>query len=331
MDMPIYLQFIDGDVRGGHRWYVIEEKEAAADVLGEERWVLKSDQDRVRVLNLPKLERDDGIRIDKNGILYIDLQQPNPKSWERLEIPDYTYVRGAAVSDNGDGIYAVADGMVLHFNCRLVDNPEVFLPLHGNLPRYLLAAAGSGSKMLLYSPPRRGISGNLGFCDVKSRSWKMIHSFSFDTDPFADWFRWSTTGVLVEDSFLIVFGRCLPWTTEYRPALYVYDIRRMEWLPKPVQGLANNSIVLPDLNDLWPFSYSALMQVRRDELKLGLVWSIPSDDDAVQTQVHWSKFILRIDKNDDGQDIPPTFHAQGLSSGTCYGGNTYLIRSTVGG
>lgn len=230
MDMPIYLQFlVGGDV---HQLFVIEERGgadhkevAASDELPEELWVRKSDEDRVKVLNLPKIDYDIysanfvvaesrlfliggrtgrgryDSKIEDNEILYINLQSPN--SWERFENPDFNYVSGAAVSDDGHWIYAVTD-QVLCFNCHRVGNPEVF-PLAPVLPRFLVAS--TGSKMLLYSPPYLNLaleqerSGHLGFFDLESHSWEMIHSFSIDKDPFANRRMRSTSAVIVGDSF----------------------------------------------------------------------------------------------------------------------------------
>ncbi|XP_004300388.1 PREDICTED: uncharacterized protein LOC101303230 [Fragaria vesca subsp. vesca] len=358
MDMPIYLQFIDGEVKDPHhRWFVIEEKsgvdKGTDDELRPELWIHKSEQDRVRVVKLPNIGYAtaaapflvaksrlffvggvtvrggwDG-KVDNNGILYIDLQQRSPISWSRFATRNFKYVRTAVVSDDGDWIYLLTTAdRVLRFNCHhLEDKPEAFpLPFTGR------PIASTGSKMLLYNPAREAKPGLLGFCHLESRSWEEICSFPVDKDPFTCWRfpKWSATVVLAQD-FVIDFGSFHPRTGMYEPALYVFDIRNNVWLPEPVQGLSNDGIVLPDpdVKSQWLISYTALMQVRRDELKFALVWSKLCNADDDQTEVHWSKFILHIQNNDD-QDVSLPFQAVDLSYGICYGGNTHLIKSTVG-
>ncbi|KAL6214184.1 hypothetical protein ACLB2K_013622 [Fragaria x ananassa] len=120
-------------------------------------------------------------------------------------------------------------------------------------------------------------------------------------------------------------------TTDYSPALYVHNIVLGEWLSKSVEGLLNDGIILPSLDTERPIVSAFLMRVQRDVLKLALVWSIDveSDEDDVvsdQTEVHWSKFILRIEREDNTR----TLHAECLSSGAFYGGNTLLINCTAG-
>nr|XP_011465422.1 PREDICTED: uncharacterized protein LOC101303333 isoform X2 [Fragaria vesca subsp. vesca] len=175
--------------------------------------------------------------------------------------------------------------------------------------------------MLLYNLARKDKPGQLGFRHLESRSWEEICSFPVDNDPFLCWRfpKWSATAVLAQD-FVIDFGRFHPRIGIYGPALYVFDIRNNVWLPEPVQGLSNDGIVLPDVKSEWLVSYTALMQVREDELKFALVWSKLCNADDDQTEVHWSKFILRIQNNDDDQDVPLPFEAVDLSSGICYGG-----------
>ncbi|KAL6192475.1 hypothetical protein ACLB2K_033563 [Fragaria x ananassa] len=361
------LHFNDAESDGGspstgprYRWYVIEERAdqetAADDELGEEHWIRKSVKDRVRDLRLPQFNYDiqnayfavsnsrlffiggrtgrDHCIVEDNGILHIDLQQQRSDlSWKRCDKwgESIRFVNGAVVSDDGNSIYAMAD-RVLQFNCRNVEGHFLpALPSHV-WPSFLLAS--SWSNLLLYKPP---YSNNLGF----------LGNFSMDTydcsmcnHPSSNLKPWLFRGTLLVRDFLICFADFHPIANtrdDYRPALYVYNIVLGEWLSKPVEGLLNDGIIFPSLDTEQPIVNAFLMQVQRDVLKFALVWSIDveSDEDDVvsdQTEVHWSKFIIRIpDEEGEDEDINThTLHAECLSSGAFYGGNTLLINCNAG-
>ncbi|KAL6189815.1 hypothetical protein ACLB2K_036216 [Fragaria x ananassa] len=312
-----------------YRWYVIEERgdqeTAADDELGEKHWIRKSVKDRVRDLRLPQFNYDiqnayfavsnsrlffvggrtgrDHCIVEDNGILHIDLQQQRSDlSWKRCDkwSKAIRFVNGAVVSDNGNSIHAMAD-RVLQFNCRNVEG-GYFLPPLPCWPSFLLAS--SSSNLLLYKPP---YSNKLGFLGNFSMD---IYDCCMCSHPSSNLKPWLFRGTLLVRDFLICFADFHPMANtrdDYRPALYVYNVVLGEWLSEP-----------------------------RDVLKFALVWSIDmeSDEDDVvsdQTEVHWFKFILRIpDKEGQDEDNTHTLHAECLSSGAFYGGNTLLINCSAG-
>ncbi|KAL6226098.1 hypothetical protein ACLB2K_000063 [Fragaria x ananassa] len=359
MDTPIYLRMVkwDDSDKLRNRWYVIEERgssageERASDELGEEHLVRKSPKDRVRILDLPDYDHmignpgfavanshlflvggtynsEEHVRTQPSGIVYIDLQRSDP-SWCEIQFPDesefkFMRVGGAAVSDDGEWIYAVGQGdRMLRFHPRDVNKEGSSSVLSSFVtepcPPSPVLLARTETKVFMLRPHYPSSSnsgalptGELGYCDLKSKSWVLI-------DPCVPWCMRSTTAVVVRDWYLIFFAVWRPGTDEYRPALYVYDIGRREWLPEPVQGLPNDGHIFPSWEAVGPISDSFLMQVRRDELKLAAVWS----DDHVtdnrldtETLVHCSKFVLRIKQNGENEDIAPTFRAELVSSAT---------------
>ncbi|XP_004288132.1 PREDICTED: uncharacterized protein LOC101300564 [Fragaria vesca subsp. vesca] len=362
MDTPIYLRMVIpvGRDKLKNRWYVIEEtgEGSAADELGEEHWVHKSPKDRVKILDLPDYDhmiQSAGFavansrlfllggsyswsptpaeeRVRPSGIVYIDLQQSDP-SWCEIQLPDeieFTFMRvlGAVVSDDGEWISAVGEGGggMLSFRPRdvgssLAVEPCMILRRHSSL-----LLAHTETKIFMYCRdfhPRALPSGVLLCNELKFNFWGML-----DKLP---WCSRSTTAVVVRDSYLISFAVWSPGTDEYRPALYVYDLGSLKWLPEPVQGLPNDGNIFPSWEAVetdGPISESFLMRVQRDELKFAAVWSEDHvTDDRLQTEtlVHCSKFILVM-----SQGQYPTFRAELVSSATFNAGCCASMEGTTG-
>ncbi|KAL6217905.1 hypothetical protein ACLB2K_011122 [Fragaria x ananassa] len=328
-----------------------DQETAADDESREEHWIRRSVKDRVRVLRLPQFNydihdayfavsnsrlffvggqtgRDHYFILEDNGIVHIDLQQQRSDlSWKRCDKwgEAIRFVNGAVVSYNGNSIYVLATtDKVLQFHCCNVEEGHFLLPLPSHVwPSFLLAS--SWSNLLMYKPPYNNKLGFLGNFSKDTYDYRMCSHPSSDLKPSL--FR----GTLLVRDFLICYADFHPManTTDYRPALYVYNIVLGEWLSKPVEGLLNDGIILPSLDTERPIVSAFLMRVQRDVLKLALVWSIDveSDEDDVvsdQIEVHWSKFILCIEREDN------TLHVECLSSGAFYGGNTLSINCTVG-
>ena len=172
MDMPIYLQCLEDDGMV-FRCFVIEshcgsEDKKAGELLGEERYVKKSEEgDRVREIPLPDVGRDIDISdanlvaaksrlfliSQRDQIVYFDLkqQQGSAQEWKTYvnSIRDRALIlhHGAVVSDDGDWIYTLLKNDVIRFRCdiNLQDSiPEVFPnPFDNKLPRVLLGVSGS--------------------------------------------------------------------------------------------------------------------------------------------------------------------------------------------
>ncbi|KAM5577772.1 hypothetical protein ABKV19_008222 [Rosa sericea] len=351
MDRPIYLEFMvreDEQVR--NRWYVIEERggeeETAADEL--EGWVRKSETDRVRQLHLPHLDYELQFnslavaesrlfliggyfqpydtsdpelfgRSEAVGFHYIDLNRSDP-TWQFTMLDEAYNFAGAKVGAiSKDGWMYTVGKHLGRFRWDDFSTWENFcLPFNPSDAKVL---AVTETEVYLFCPSFGG-GGSIVRGDLKSNCWKTLNLNS----PCSHW----SSGVVLGNNYLVSFGvlernsrQCL----DYLPGVYIYDIHNETWLSEPVQGLPYDGIILPTRGlreDGESVFHSSLMQVRRDELKLALVWSheVPGE----QTQVHWSKFILHSNKNHGA----PDFYAELLSHGVCFGGDTLLLNSTTG-
>ena len=146
-----------------------------------------------------------------------------------------------------------------------------------------------------------------------------LESGKWDDDLLDDdfWGEWSPGVVLYEDRYLFSFGtrspkrRPIPEEPEdnpmrvedveevrYReeevPGIYVFDLKRRQWLSEPVQGLPNDGSVIP-------LVYRPLLTTP-DTLRFSpQLFQIRNDDDhhlasvgAKRSTLFWCKFVLDV-------------------------------------
>ncbi|KAL6494893.1 hypothetical protein OROGR_030812 [Orobanche gracilis] len=119
-------------------------------------------------------------------------------------------------------------------------------------------------------------------------------------DPFCVFF-WGdcSIGVVLEqDSYLVTYGTRHPVKLENdKPGVWVFDIRRGEWLDEPVKGLDKALPVIPHWDPGYEFlAYGYEYDLPRlyqvgNERRLAMVWQELASDDRVN--IHCHKFTLQ--------------------------------------
>ncbi|KAL6189755.1 hypothetical protein ACLB2K_036157 [Fragaria x ananassa] len=322
----------------GNYWYVIEEK-SAIDVDDDNTMIgCESDHDRVR--RLCKVSEDQEPSLGSSSLVIINStiyligghgERYPPESddervgYRRLDLGgggwrlggggklmNYQY-GGAAVGPDGN-IYTVGYN-IYRFSPHGTFHEELVSPpsrRFGEEPRLL----GVTSKTLFIYTLAGGVDGAnmmLGF-DFESRRW----------DILSDCYRgeWSAGVVLYDDRYLFSFCHQDPTLGLGEvdvPGIYVFDIERCQWLPKPVEGLPTDGKVLPFIFRPDPVVYmpsyyaSFLFQIgNQDPHKLALLWDVHGahpESDGHQVTIVWAKFVLNRTTDH--------FCATSVSSGSC--------------
>ncbi|KAL6187384.1 hypothetical protein ACLB2K_038783 [Fragaria x ananassa] len=274
-------------------WYVIEEK-SAIDVDDDNTMIgCESDHDRVR--RLCKVKSDD----ERVTYQSLDLGGGGWRPDGGGNLMSHQG-GGAAVGPDGN-IYTVGNN-IYRFSPHGTFHEEFVSPPSIKEPHLL----GVSSKTLFIYTVHGGVDGAnrmLAF-DFESRRW----------DILSDCYRgeWSSGVVLYDDRYLFSFCHQDPTLGLGEadvPGIYVFDIERCQWLPKPVEGLPTDGKVLPfifrpDPVVYMPSYYEAFLFPigNQDPHKLALLW------DAHGTIV-WAKFVLNRTTDH--------FCATSVSSGSC--------------
>lgn len=122
------------------------------------------------------------------------------------------------------------------------------------------------------------------------------------------------------------------------PGVYVFDMKKREWLDEPVEGLRTDGTVLPrsymarpGVDDIGPYYSPYLLQIgQQNDRKLALLWERQYPDPesrGPRCLLIWSKFILNAvfpdpdpdtsDQSTSNQCKSPCFYADSLSNGLC--------------
>ncbi|KAM5548028.1 hypothetical protein ABKV19_002136 [Rosa sericea] len=150
---------------------------------------------------------------------------------------------------------------------------------------------------------------------------------------------WSAGVVLYNDRYLFSLGSQNPLSPAVYgcervqqvvvPGIYVFDIKRRQWLPEPVEGLRTDGTVLPydyqtrpEVRDIGPCYSPYLFQIgKHNDHKLALLWESqrPHPESGLpRCLLIWSKFILNASTTvPTSSDQIPHFYADSLSNGFC--------------
>ncbi|KAL6187167.1 hypothetical protein ACLB2K_043282 [Fragaria x ananassa] len=259
----------------GNYWYVIEERVRRLCKVSEDQEHSLGTSSLVVINSTIYLIGGHGERYppesddERVGYRRLDLGGGGWRLGGGGKLMNYQF-GGAAVGPDGN-IYTVGYN-IYRFSPHGTFHEEFVSPPTIKEPRLL----GVTSKTLFIYTVHGGVDGAnrmLGF-DFESRQW----------DILSDCHRgeWSAGVVLYDDRYLFSFCHQDPTLglgEEDVPGIYVFDIERCQWLPKPVEGLPTDGKVLPLIFRPNPVAYmpsyyeAFLFQIgNQDPHKLALLW-----------------------------------------------------------
>ncbi|KAL6131407.1 hypothetical protein ACLB2K_069783 [Fragaria x ananassa] len=256
---------------------------------------------------------------------YLNLQERRLR-WRRQPFRRFLYTQHLASCKDGLiyglGPHSYVIDPALRFGVIHTDLPKI-PGEHGHSPQPLAI-----SKNKIYAYSRGGVYPNLQHYlfsyDMEEKTWECIFK-NF-------WGDWATGVALSGDTYLIAYGSRHPieWKKD-RPGVWVFDIRRRQWLDEPVEGLDEALPVIPDwvyeeVGYVYVYYLPCLFQI--GEHRFALIWeeSDEESDDEIY-KLHCHKFTLQAPTSTDQQ-----FVAQQLSNKiiTLNGGNNKILGCTVG-
>lgn len=132
------------------------------------------------------------------------------------------------------------------------------------------------------------------------------------------WGIWASGVVLYGDSYLLCFGTDHPTDRSSHTdiGVYVFDIRRRQWLDEPVKGLDGALPVLPDVEDKHLYLESFLpCMFQIGTHRFALVWD-KSLEEPDRCELHCHKFTFdHTPCSSSSSSLQPSFVARLLSDG----------------